>query len=149
MLLQRWRSCPPPYPEHGRTTQAQLSMGRSFTVAKVTGPGSYHLQTLQGEDLSNSWNVDQLCRFYAQSLEYAGGSSLHDYSRIIRCKRPTSPGTSLRTTLLREPALTATNGTRAAYSVKDSSGDLSREHVLQDPVYTATNGSTAVSGYTP
>jgi hypothetical protein len=36
-----------------------------FTVAKVTGPDSYRLQTLEGEDISNSWNVDQLCRFYA------------------------------------------------------------------------------------
>jgi hypothetical protein len=36
-----------------------------FTVAKVTGPGSYRLQTLEGEDINNSWNVDQLCRFYA------------------------------------------------------------------------------------
>jgi transposase InsO family protein len=36
-----------------------------FTVAKVTGSGSYRLQTLEGEDISNSWNVDQLCRFYA------------------------------------------------------------------------------------
>jgi hypothetical protein len=36
-----------------------------FTIAKVTGPGSYRLPTLEGEDISNSWNVDQLCRFYA------------------------------------------------------------------------------------
>jgi hypothetical protein len=36
-----------------------------FTVAKVTGPGSYRLQTLEGEDINNLWNVDQLCRFYA------------------------------------------------------------------------------------
>jgi hypothetical protein len=36
-----------------------------FTVAKVTGPGSYRLQTHEGEDVNNSWNVDQLCRFYA------------------------------------------------------------------------------------
>jgi hypothetical protein len=36
-----------------------------FSVSKVTGPGSYHLQTLEGDDMSNSWNVDQLCRFYA------------------------------------------------------------------------------------
>jgi hypothetical protein len=83
-----------------------------FTVAKVTGLGSYRLQTLEGEDISNSWNVDQLCRFYAQSLDYSGGSSLHDYPRILCCKRPTGPGTSLRTTLLRDPALTATNGTQ-------------------------------------
>jgi hypothetical protein len=37
----------------------------SFTIAKVTGPGSYRLQTLEGEDINNSWNIDQLCRFYA------------------------------------------------------------------------------------
>jgi hypothetical protein len=36
-----------------------------FTVAKVTGPGSYRLQMLEGDDISNSWNVDQLCQFYA------------------------------------------------------------------------------------
>jgi hypothetical protein len=36
-----------------------------FSISKVTGPGSYHLQTLEGDDISNSWNVDQLCRFYA------------------------------------------------------------------------------------
>jgi hypothetical protein len=36
-----------------------------FTVAKVTGPGLYRLQTLEGEDVSNSWNIDHLCRFYA------------------------------------------------------------------------------------
>jgi hypothetical protein len=34
-------------------------------VAKVTGPGSYRLQTLEGEYINNSWNVDQLYRFYA------------------------------------------------------------------------------------
>jgi hypothetical protein len=36
-----------------------------FTVAKVTGPGSYHLHMLEGEDVNNSRNIDQLCRFYA------------------------------------------------------------------------------------
>jgi hypothetical protein len=34
-----------------------------FTVAKVTGPGSYRLQTLEGEGVNNSCNIDQLCRF--------------------------------------------------------------------------------------
>jgi hypothetical protein len=29
-----------------------------FTVAKVTRPGSYHLQTLEGEDVNNSRNVN-------------------------------------------------------------------------------------------
>jgi hypothetical protein len=77
-----------------------------FTVARVTGPGSYRLQTLEGDDISNSRNVDQLCQFYAYSLDYSRGSSLHDYSRALRCKRPLGPGTSLRTTLLQDPALT-------------------------------------------
>ena len=36
-----------------------------FSISKVTGPGSYRLQTLEGDDINNSWNVDQLCRFYA------------------------------------------------------------------------------------
>jgi hypothetical protein len=36
-----------------------------FTVAKVTGLGSYCLQTLEGKYISNSWNIDQLCQFYA------------------------------------------------------------------------------------
>jgi hypothetical protein len=36
-----------------------------FTIAKVTEPGSYRLQTVEGEDISNSWNFDQLYRFYA------------------------------------------------------------------------------------
>jgi hypothetical protein len=36
-----------------------------FIVAKVTGPGSYRLQTLEGEDVNNLWNIDLLCRFYA------------------------------------------------------------------------------------
>jgi hypothetical protein len=31
-----------------------------FTVAKVTGPSSYRIQTLEGEDVNNSWNIDQL-----------------------------------------------------------------------------------------
>jgi hypothetical protein len=35
-----------------------------FSVAKVTGPGSYRLQTLEGNNVSNLWNIDQLCRFY-------------------------------------------------------------------------------------
>jgi hypothetical protein len=36
-----------------------------FRVARVTRLGSYLLQALEGDDISNSWNVDQLCRFYA------------------------------------------------------------------------------------
>jgi hypothetical protein len=39
--------------------------GGPFTVAKVTGQGSYRLQTLEGENVNNSWNIDQLRQFYA------------------------------------------------------------------------------------
>ena len=35
-----------------------------FIVSKVTGPGSYRLQTLTGEEVNNSWNIEHLCRFY-------------------------------------------------------------------------------------
>jgi hypothetical protein len=45
-----------------------------FTVAKVTGPRYYRLQTLEGEEVNNSWNVDQLCRFYAKAYIKS-----HDY----------------------------------------------------------------------
>jgi hypothetical protein len=31
-----------------------------FSVSKVNRPGSYRLQTLERDDISNSWNVDQL-----------------------------------------------------------------------------------------
>jgi hypothetical protein len=44
-----------------------------FTIARVTGPGSYRLQTLEGDDISNWWNVDQLCRFYAQVFRLLWG----------------------------------------------------------------------------
>jgi hypothetical protein len=36
----------------------------TFSISKVTGLGSYLLQTLEGDNISNSWNIDQLCRFY-------------------------------------------------------------------------------------
>jgi hypothetical protein len=35
-----------------------------FSVSKVTGTSSYRLQTLEGDNISNSWNADQLSRFY-------------------------------------------------------------------------------------
>jgi hypothetical protein len=111
-------------------------MERPFSIAKVTGPGSYRLQTLEGNNVSNSGNID-----------YSRGPSLHDYSWALRHKRPLGPGTSLHTTLLQDPVSTATYGSRAAQSIKDSSSSLSRDHVLLDPAYTATNGSTAVSGH--
>jgi hypothetical protein len=77
-----------------------------FSVSKMTGPGSYRLQTLEGEDMSNSWNVDQLC-------DYSMGPGLYDYYWTPFCKRPFGPGTSLPTTLLQDPTSTTTNGSWA------------------------------------
>jgi hypothetical protein len=104
-------------------------------MAKVTGPGSYRLQTLEGEDVNNSCNVDQLCRFYAKSTRLPWGlksTRLHqDPSAVsglrvqalvsgllLRCKRPPGPGTSLRTTPPQNPAHAATYGSRLATSDK-------------------------------
>src|SRR5688572_21031623 len=35
-----------------------------YIVSKVTGPGSYRLQELSGEQVPNSWNIEHLCRYY-------------------------------------------------------------------------------------
>jgi hypothetical protein len=43
----------------------------------VTGPGSYCLKTLKGDNVSNSWNVDQLYRFYAWFLDYSPGVQIY------------------------------------------------------------------------
>jgi hypothetical protein len=32
-----------------------------FSIAKVTGTGTYCLQTLEGDNVSNSWNINLLC----------------------------------------------------------------------------------------
>jgi hypothetical protein len=55
--------------------------------------------------------------------------SLYDYSWTPRRKRPSGPGTSLRTTPLQDPVSTATNGSQAAQSIKDSSSGF-QDHVL-------------------
>jgi hypothetical protein len=39
----------------------QNTVTRPGLIAKVTLPGSYRLQTLEGDNVSNSWNIDQLC----------------------------------------------------------------------------------------
>jgi hypothetical protein len=43
----------------------RIEGGYEFYPSTVTGPGSYLLQTLEGEDVNNSRNIDELCRFYA------------------------------------------------------------------------------------
>lgn len=35
-----------------------------YIISKVTGPGSYRLQELSGEEVANSWNIEHLCRYY-------------------------------------------------------------------------------------
>jgi hypothetical protein len=89
-----------------------------FTIAKVTGPGSYRLQTLEGEDSAirgtSTSSVDS-----TPSLSTTLGAQVYTTtSRPLRCKRPPGPGTSLWTTLLQDPVLTATNGSWAAQSDK-------------------------------
>ena len=36
-----------------------------FIISKVTRPGSFELITEDGDPVPNSWNIDQLRRFYA------------------------------------------------------------------------------------
>jgi hypothetical protein len=49
-----------------RNAPSTLAISSSVVSrTRVTGPSSYRLQTLEGEDVNNSWNVDQLCRLYA------------------------------------------------------------------------------------
>ena len=36
-----------------------------FIVSKVTGPGTYKLITEDGKEVSNTWHISQLRRFYA------------------------------------------------------------------------------------
>lgn len=36
-----------------------------FIVSKVTHPGSFELITKDGDPVPNSWNIEQLQRFYA------------------------------------------------------------------------------------
>jgi hypothetical protein len=69
-----------------------------FTVAKVTRPGSYRLQTLEGEDVNNSWNVDQLCRYYAYSTRLPRGlksTRLHQDPSAVSSLRVQAPVSGL------------------------------------------------------
>jgi hypothetical protein len=86
-----------------------------FTVAKVTGPGSAS-RRLKAKTLTtrgtSTCSVDS-----TPSLPTTPGAQVYTtIQRPLRCKRPSGPGTSLRTTLLQDPVLTATNGSWAAPS---------------------------------
>jgi hypothetical protein len=87
-------------------------------MAKVTGPGSYRLQTLEGEDISNSWNVDQLVGSNPSLHDYFGVQVYTTTSTPLCRKRPPGPGSSLQTTPLQDPACAATYGSWAATSHK-------------------------------
>jgi hypothetical protein len=89
-----------------------------FTIAKVTGPGSYRLQTSKAKTSTtrgtSTSSVDS-----TPSLSTTLGAQVYTTTqRPLRCKRPPGPGTSLRTTLLQDPALMAINGSWAALSDK-------------------------------
>lgn len=36
-----------------------------FIVSRVLGPGTYRLQTKDGDELPNPWNIEHLRKFYA------------------------------------------------------------------------------------
>jgi hypothetical protein len=35
-----------------------------FIIAEVLRPGTYRVQTADGEVFTNTWNIEQLCHFY-------------------------------------------------------------------------------------
>jgi hypothetical protein len=65
--------------------------------------------------------------------------NLYDYSRAPCRKRPPGPGTSLQTTPLQDPASLAINKSRAAQSIKDSSGGLQDHLFLIQPIQLLTD----------
>jgi hypothetical protein len=89
-----------------------------FTVAKVTGPGSYRLRHLKAKTSAtrgtSTSSVDS-----TPSLSTTLGAQVYTTTPGSHCcKRPSGPCTSLRTTLLQDLASTATNGSRAAQGAK-------------------------------
>jgi hypothetical protein len=105
----------------------------------VTGPGSYRLQTLEGENVSNSWNIDQLwglkfARLLQDPFAVSGPWVQALVSGLLYSKIQ-------RSQLLKDLGLLK--------ATKDSSSGLLKDHVLLDSAYTATNGSTAIRGYAP
>jgi hypothetical protein len=111
----------------------------------VTGPGSYRLQTLEGDDVNNSWNVDQLCRFYESTRLPWGLKS-------IRLHQDTFAVSGLR---VRHQSLDYSSPGSSTCGYLRIPGCDERQRTLAAVYwetmysYTATNGSTAVSGYTP
>ena len=39
-------------------------MGGPYIITEVLKPGTYKLANADGEVFANSWNIQQLCRFY-------------------------------------------------------------------------------------
>jgi hypothetical protein len=89
-----------------------------FTVAKVTDQAPtasrrLKVKTSAIRGISTS-SVDS-----TPSLSTTPGAQVCTTTpRPLCCKRPPGPGTSLRTTVFQDPALTATNGSWAAHSDK-------------------------------
>jgi len=50
-----------------------------YIVSKVIGPGSYRIQTLTGEEVNNSWNIERLCQFYPWSTYSCKLATDHNY----------------------------------------------------------------------
>jgi hypothetical protein len=118
-LLHRWRSRPPSHPEHGRTTQAQLALGRSLHSCKgdrtrlLSPPDARRRRRQQLVEYRPALSILRLVYRLPWGLK-----STRLLQNPFAVSGLRGPGTSLWTTLLQDPALTATNGSWAAPSDK-------------------------------
>jgi hypothetical protein len=71
-----------------------------FIVAKVTRPGSYRLQTLEGEEVTTRGTSTSSVGSTPSLHDYSGSQVYATTSRPLRRKRPLGPGTSLQNTPL-------------------------------------------------
>jgi hypothetical protein len=62
--LPSWRLRASATTRHPRAPQAYSPWEGSFIIAKVLKLGTYKLANDQGEVYNNTWNIEQLRRFY-------------------------------------------------------------------------------------
>jgi hypothetical protein len=134
-LLQHWRSRPPSHPEHGRTTQGQLSLGRSLHSRKGDRAGLLppsDTRRRRRQQLVERRPALSVLRLVYTTTPGLKSTRLHqDPSAVsglrvqapvsglpLHCKRPPGLGPSLRTTPLQNPAHAATYGSWPATSDK-------------------------------
>jgi hypothetical protein len=69
-----------------------------FTIAKMTGRAPTASIRLKVKTSTTHGTSNNFVNSMPSLHDYTGGSSLYDYSRPLRRKRPPGPGSSLRTT---------------------------------------------------